>query len=152
MKVIFLDVDGVLNSRDWLVNNRVRTENSVNPEKVKLLAKIVQKTNAEVVLSSTWRYIPEHPMFMYLTDILRQNGIKIHSFTPKLDGDRPKEIMEWIDKRQEEVQFISIEDDFSEDDYRKYGIEDRLVKTSFYGEYGGLQKEHVEKSIRLLNK
>lgn len=80
MKVIFLDVDGVLNSRDWLVNNRVRTENSVNQEKVKLLMEIVQKTNAEVVLSSTWRYIPEHPMFMHLTDILGQNGIKIHFF------------------------------------------------------------------------
>lgn len=152
MKVIFLDVDGVLNSRDWIVNNRVRTENSVNPEKVKLLAEIVQKTNAEVVLSSTWRYIPERPMFMYLTDMLGQSGIKIHSFTPKLDGDRPKEIMEWIYKRQEEIRFVSIEDDFSEDDYRKYGIEDCLVKTSFYGEYGGLQKEHVEKAIRLLNK
>lgn len=151
MKAIFLDVDGVLNSKDWLENNRVRTENSVNPEKVKLLAEIVKNTNATVVLSSTWRYIPEHPMFMYLTDILGVNGIKIHSFTPKLDGDRPKEIKAWIKKQTEEVQFISIEDDFSEEDYRKYGIEDRLVKTSYYGEYGGLQRSHVEQAIKLLN-
>lgn len=151
MKVIFLDVDGVLNSKDWLENNRVRTENSVNPEKVKLLAEIVKNTNATVVLSSTWRYIPEHPMFMYLTDILGVNGIKIHSFTPKLDGDRPREIKEWIEKQTEEVQFISIEDDFSEEDYRKYGIEDRLVKTSYYGEYGGIQRNHVEQAIQLLN-
>lgn len=151
MKVIFLDVDGVLNSKDWLESNRVRKENSVNPEKVKLLAEIVQNTNATVVLSSTWRYIPEHPMFVHLTDILGQNGIKIHSFTPKLDGNRPKEIKAWIEKQQEEVQFISIEDDFSEDDYRKYGIEDFLVKTSYYGENGGLQRNHVEQAIRLLN-
>lgn len=151
MKVIFLDVDGVLNSKDWLENNRVRTENSVNPEKVKLLAEIVKNTNATVVLSSTWRYIPEHPMFMYLTDILGVNGIKIHSFTPKLDGDRPREIKEWIEKQTEEVQFISVEDDFSEEDYRKYRIEDRLVKTSYYGEYGGLQRSHVEKAVQLLN-
>ena len=151
MKAIFLDVDGVLNSKDWLENNRVRTENSVNPEKVKLLAEIVKNTNATVVLSSTWRYIPEHPMFMYLTDILGVNGIKIHSFTPKLDGDRPKEIKAWIKKQTEEVQFISIEDGFSEEDYRKYGIEDRLVKTSYYGEYGGLQRSHVEQAIKLLN-
>lgn len=151
MKVIFLDVDGVLNSKDWLENNRVRTENNVNPEKVKLLAEIVKNTNATVVLSSTWRYIPEHPMFSYLVDILGQNGIKIHSFTPKLEGDRPKEIKAWIEKQTEKVQFISIEDDFSEDDYKKYGIEDRLVKTSYYGEYGGLQRNHVEKAIQLLN-
>ena len=151
MKAIFLDVDGVLNSKDWLENNRVRTENSVNPEKVKLLAEIVKNTNATVVLSSTWRYIPEHPMFMYLTDIFGVNGIKIHAFTPKLDGDRPKEIKAWIKKQTEEVQFISIEDGFSEEDYRKYGIEDRLVKTSYYGEYGGLQRSHVEQAIKLLN-
>lgn len=151
MKVIFLDVDGVLNSKDWLENNRVKTENSVNPGKVKLLAEIVKNTNTTVVLSSTWRYIPEHPMFSYLVDTLGQNRIKIHSFTPKLDGDRPKEIKEWIEKQTEEVQFISIEDDFSEEDYRKYGIEDRLVKTSYYGEYGGLQRNHVEQAIQLLN-
>lgn len=151
MKVIFLDVDGVLNSNDWLENNTVRKENGVNPEKVKLLAEIVQNTNATVVLSSTWRYIPEHPMFAYLTDILGKNGIKIHSFTPKLDGDRPKENEAWIDKQTEEVQFISIEDDFSEDDYRKYGIEDCLVRTSYYGKCGGLQRNHVEKAIQLLN-
>ena len=152
MKIIFLDVDGVLNSKDWLENNRVRTENSVNPEKVKLLEEIVQKTNAEIVLSSTWRYISEHPMFLYLVDILGQNGIKIHSFTPKLDGDRPKEIKAWIEKQIEEIQFASIEDDFSEDDYRKYGIEDFLVRTSYYGKYGGLQRNHVENTIQLLNK
>lgn len=151
MKVIFLDVDGVLNSKDWLENNRVRTENSVNPEKVKLLAEIVQKTNAEVVLSSTWRYISEHPMFMYLSDMLGQNGIKIHSLTPKLDGDRPKEIKAWIEKQTEEIQFVSIEDDFSFADYKKYGIESRLIKTDFWGTNGGLQKKHVNKVIQLLN-
>lgn len=152
MKVIFLDVDGVLNSKDWLEDNRVREENSVNPEKVKLLAEIVQNTNATVVLSSTWRYIPEHPMLVHLTDILGQNGIKIHSFTPKLNGDRPKEIKSWIENQSEEIRFISLDDDFSEDDYRKYGIEDCLVKTSFYGENGGLQRNHVKKAIQLLNK
>lgn len=151
MKVIFLDVDGVLNSKDWLENNRVRKENSVNPEKVKLLAKIVKNTNATVVLSSTWRCIPEHPMYMYLTDILGQNGIKIHSLTPKLGGNRPKEIKAWIDKQSEEIRFISLDDDFSEDDYRKYGIEYCLVKTSFYGENGGLQRNHVEMAIKILN-
>lgn len=152
MKVIFLDVDGVLNSKDWLENNRVGTENSVNPEKVKLLAEIVQKINAEVVLSSTWRYIPEeHPMFLHLMDVLGRNGIKIHSFTPELNGDRPKEIKAWVEKQSEEVKFVSIEDDFSEDDYRKYGIENCLVRTSYYGEYGGLQRNHVEKAIQILN-
>lgn len=152
MKVIFLDVDGVLNSKDWLENNRVRKENSVNPDKVKLLTEIVKNTNAAVVLSSTWRYIPEHPMFMYLNDILKQNGIEIHSFTPKLDGDRPKEIKSWIENQSEEIRFISLDDDFSEDDYRKYGIGDCLVKTLYYGKYGGLQRNHVEQAIRLLNK
>ena len=151
MKVIFLDVDGVLNSKDWLEDNRVRKENSVNPKKVKRLAEIVKNTRAEVGLSSTWRYMPEHPMFLYLVDILGQNGIKIHSFTPKLDGDRPKEIKAWIEEQSEEIRFISIEDDFLEDDYRKYGIEECFIKTSFYGANGGLQEKHVKMAIQLLN-
>jgi len=56
MKVIFLDIDGVLNSK-----------NTPNPRKLpyivdsRLLARfkrLLDRTGAKVVLSSTWRYDP----------------------------------------------------------------------------------------------
>ena len=47
MKAIFLDIDGVLN---------VDSDRTISPEKVKLLSSLIKKTNAEVILSSSWRY------------------------------------------------------------------------------------------------
>lgn len=47
MKIIFLDIDGVLNYEN--------SKSKVEEEKVKLLKEIVDKTGAEIVLSSDWR-------------------------------------------------------------------------------------------------
>lgn len=155
MKIIFLDIDGVLNSMDWFEKTKdMRGYREINPQKVEFLKEIVDKTNAEIVLSSTWRNIPEHPLFLYLADILKDKGLEIKSFTPKLEQNRPKEIKAWLEKNAaEEIEsFVSLDDDFSEEDYKEYAISDCLVKTSFYENDGGLRKEHVEKSIEILNK
>ena len=48
-KVIFLDIDGVLNSN-------CSTEPTIAEDMVKRLAYIVDKTGAFIVLSSSWRY------------------------------------------------------------------------------------------------
>ena len=47
MKVIFLDIDGVLN---------IDSDRTISVEKIKLLSTIIKQTGAEVVLSSSWRY------------------------------------------------------------------------------------------------
>lgn len=159
MKVIFLDVDGVLNSMAWFDQNKEKTGYSeINPEKVELLKEIVENTDGKIVISSTWRQLAkteteeEHHVYSYLVDTLRNYGIEIFSLTPYIGNNRPKEIKAWIENQSEEIRFISLDDDFTEDDYRKYGIEDCLVKTSFYGKNGGLQRKHVEQAIKLLNK
>ena len=60
MKVIFLDVDGVLNSDEYF--DRIQNldiegiESDIDINKVKLLKKAVDTTGAKVVLSSSWRY------------------------------------------------------------------------------------------------
>ena len=46
MKVIFLDIDGVLNTN---------SDREISNDKLKLLSELVSKTGAEVVLSSSWR-------------------------------------------------------------------------------------------------
>jgi hypothetical protein len=69
MKVIFLDIDGVLNHENWF-KKRMTIKNDFNskewndhypfyefdPESVKQLNKIIDKTGAKVVISSTWRH------------------------------------------------------------------------------------------------
>lgn len=160
MKVIFLDVDGVLNSIGWMKKNDGNKHGNceINPENVKMLKEIVDKTGAKIVLSSTWRNVdgkngnPRHQIYDYLVGELRKFGMEIFSRTPLINDDRPKEIKKWIDETSFDIEsFISIDDDFSEKDYEKQGVCNRLIKTQFWDENGGLQRNHVEQAIQLLN-
>ena len=51
-RVLFLDIDGVLNSN--FGNNKRQTE--ISDEKIKLLAYLVRETNSEIILHSGWRF------------------------------------------------------------------------------------------------
>ncbi len=57
-KVLFLDIDGVLNSN--LGNDSHQTEISdgtlIDEEKVKLLALLIRETDSEIILHSGWRF------------------------------------------------------------------------------------------------
>jgi predicted mannosyl-3-phosphoglycerate phosphatase (HAD superfamily) len=50
MKIIFLDIDGVLNNYNTLGEGLNWESNAV-----KILKRIIKETGAKVVLSSTWR-------------------------------------------------------------------------------------------------
>lgn len=164
-KIIFLDIDGVLNSLEYFdqlkntnQSKKIGKYQELDVKKVRLLAEIIANTGAEIVLSSTWRDIGQkegkrcHPMYQYLTDTLDDFGLKIIDHTPYFDYDRPREIKEWLNKQKDkDIRFVSLDDDFSPEAYEKYGIGEHLVRTTFYGVDGGLQKIHVKKAIDILN-
>lgn len=62
VKILFLDFDGVLNiDQDWTMDqdyhkNRDEYGDPFSPDPVKQLARIIEKTGAKIVISSTWRY------------------------------------------------------------------------------------------------
>lgn len=58
MKIIFLDIDGVLATAPCWYMKRDQKYNTYPFDKkaVKVLNKILKETNAEIVLSSDWRY------------------------------------------------------------------------------------------------
>lgn len=160
-KYIFLDIDGVLNCADWFEECKETDEyTEINPEKVRMLKEIVDNTGAEIILSSTWRDLashdgkPEHPMYTYLVNTLKQFGLSIKDHTPYIQDNRTQEIKEWLEgyAGHREYTFVILDDDFSKKEYEKYGIGDRLIKTDFYGMNGGLQREHVNRAIKILNK
>lgn len=75
MKVIFLDIDGVLNTN---------SDREISNDKLKLLSELVSKTGADVVLSSSWRYGWNKPelnqpgtRIYRLKQLLKNNGIVI---------------------------------------------------------------------------
>lgn len=160
-KIIFLDIDGVLNSMDYF--EKVKDcdgYNDINTEKVKLLKEIIDRTGAEIVLSSTWRELSntlgskeEDSKYTYLVNTLENFGLEIKSHTPCLKNNRPKEIKTWLDgqENKDDIRFVSLDDDFFKFQYDKYGIGDYLIKTSFYGSENEFQRKHVDKAVKILN-
>lgn len=59
MRVLFLDVDGVLNGIEWFSRRGTRggiwPRNEVDPHCVDLLNELVVRVDTQIVLSSTWR-------------------------------------------------------------------------------------------------
>ena len=89
MKVIFLDIDGVL------ITRRYASRNMADPRCVEQLNRITDRTNAAIVVSSSWRHLG----FDKISLILKQWGVtgSIISITPtREDNDRLLEIGEWL--------------------------------------------------------
>lgn len=107
-KVIFLDIDGVLNDDGY---NR-RKGIYVDPEMVKNLAYIIRNTGADVILSSSWRlgykkfiennYQSDEKEYTQLYELLSTEGITVKGCTPLSDKSgsaaRPYEIREWLNR------------------------------------------------------
>ncbi|MBQ0050465.1 MAG: hypothetical protein KBT11_00200 [Treponema sp.] len=84
-RVIFLDIDGVLNYEKWRKNQTKYFEKGgfksniepVDERKVKLISKIIRKTGAKVVLSSSWRFILNGDNPLYWQKGSRVNRVKL---------------------------------------------------------------------------
>ena len=162
MKIIFLDVDGVLNSRAYFKQNKGKGHMDISDYHLQMLAKIYHTCDAKIVLSSSWRELDDESnihvywMYQYLLDELARYDMEIIDKTPLIDMLRPLEIKTWLDNHpnKDEIKFVSLDDDFTKEQYDNYGIGDCLVKTTFYCDdvsKGGLQQEHVDRAIEILN-
>lgn len=111
MKIIFLDIDGVLNSGDWYRKRHEEVpqhEQSAqypfyefDPELVSNLNFIIQKTEAKVVVSSTWR-IADLQAILESVGFIGEVIDKTKSFYLKGESytiPRGCEIAEWLDNR-----------------------------------------------------
>jgi hypothetical protein len=85
MKVIFLDIDGVMNCQEEMLamlkqNPKNRSDVSLpSPTKCKLLKQLVDETGAEIVLSSSWRL--SLTAIQNIIDIFRPYGLRLDGFT-----------------------------------------------------------------------
>ena len=93
-------------------------------------------------------------MYRYLEGCLGKYGMEIVDVTPVIMSNRPEEIAAWLEENGNLVKnFVSLDDDFDEKHYKKFGIGGHLVRTEFYVDdetKGGLLEEHVKKAKRIL--
>lgn len=155
MRVIFLDIDGVLNTLSS--EERCGEYIGIDDDKVKRLSDIVKRTNAEIVLISTWKkyWRKEEKLKQlqdytarYLDEKLAKFGLKaVDKIRDKTDGvylSRGEGMLEYIDRNN--VKSFVILDDL-QFDYDGCGLTDYLIKTN---PTVGLTNEQVEKACKIL--
>lgn len=160
MKVIFLDIDGVLNcrtSKSYCHDDICGVITGIDSDKVRRLAKIVEATGAEIVLSSDWKdgwskyYTSSKPSHAkYLDNHLYKKGrLTIKDKTPNTSNGswyRGDEILTYLRSHQDITDYVILDDTFFED-FSTKEIEEHLVLTGYKV---GLTDADVEKAIRIL--
>ena len=154
MKVIFLDIDGVLNSDEYFekINslNVNGIEKEVDVKKIELLKQAIDETGAKVVLSSSWRYTKNAED---LKELLLKYNIYVDS-TPLLGSNkRGLEIMQWVQMHQDVENYVILDDEIF-DTYDEE-LKNNLIKISDGNgiNFGaGLLQKDVEKIIEKLGK
>lgn len=153
MKVIFTDIDGVLNEDTTTTRTQSRVV-FIDEEKLLRLKQIVDATQAKIVLSSTWRYDRDDPRyngdFLELQEAFRNIGLKFYDYTPvdAIGIRRGMEIKAWLGVHPEVDQYIILDDELF--DFEERGLLPRLIKTEFWD--GGLTEDHMQEAIELLLK
>lgn len=144
MKILFLDIDGVLNTE--FTKTRFTPWTGLEPRLVERFCSWMNKWQESakpfLVLSSTWRLDGS------LCQHLMENGIHYQDKTPLLSGrPRGNEIQQWLDHflafdPEREIQ-IAILDDMAD----MHPVGRYLVQT---GSLQGLQEHHLRKVEKLL--
>lgn len=163
-KIIFLDNDGVLNGDQTCRRPAILSGNfglidesylGIDPKCVERVNKIVNITQAKIVLSTSWVIaLGYEETVMHL----RCNGLEgeILGATPrKMSSNRIQEIYFWLDRNREILEarsFVILDDDkkvLSSSWYgdRSNNFDDRVVLTNGHT---GLTDQDVEKAINLL--
>jgi hypothetical protein len=163
-KVIFLDIDGVLNTKWWYTQIDRNTPKdkygyTFDPRSVANLKKIIDETGADIVISSSWKSfgLPE------LEDMWQERRLpgKLIGITPNSVSDemllnadldhmelfhiRGMEIKEWLDKHGKNVSHYVIIDDmdnFFPEQKSHFVLTDPEV---------GITDEDADKAIKILN-
>ena len=152
MKIIFLDIDGVVNC--WDTKERAPSKViGVEQRLITHIKEIVDATGAKIVLSSTWRKdwafdLMNGKDWHYLREEFAKQDLYFLDYTPsRRDSHRGEEIKEWLESTEYDVESYVIIDDeiFDIRDLHK----GHMVKTSFND---GITKGGVDIAIKILKK
>lgn len=151
MNIIFLDIDGVLNSHRKLKEVYDKTHKPHSGYNypfdelcLENLKTLVEATNSKIVITSTWRKDKEGRE--KLIQALKEYELdqRIIGYTPILNKTRGIEIKAYLSTLDHQPNFIILDDDTDME-----SLIDYLIKTNIQV---GLTKENIEEAIIKLTK
>lgn len=118
MRVIFLDIDGVLNCTPVRRQKLSKGDFSViiETQQMQCLKELVKKTNAAIVLTSSWRkfWMPEGSVDgagKRIEAAFASEGLSITDKTPVIEnGSRSLEIEQWLKGKGYIEQYVILDD------------------------------------------
>ena len=164
MRIVFLDIDGVLNHA--CTKERFQGYIGVDEKNLEYFAKFLEIANMEeetkVVLSSSWREDVNREGesvsdgYQYICERLASVGIAIYDITPFFERlwefpNRGEEITAWLSEHKDlDITGYVVLDDEHGMEFKEYGLSKRWVRTSWDSARGGFQPKHVKKALDML--
>ena len=163
-KIIFLDIDGVLNTERWhcqTASNELQDEYGYkfDPVAVTNLSKIIEETGADIVISSSWKFMGLSKMRKMWKD--RKLPGNVIGITPNTVSDefllnvdldnmdimaiRGQEVKEWLMLNKNEITNYVILDDMNDI------LQEQESHFVWIDPEVGITTENVEQAIMMLN-
>jgi len=147
-KILFLDIDGVLNSEEFY-KNEFKTgdrKSRFDSSAISIIKKIIQEYSLEIVISSTWRF---GAIDLLMNELQKNNLIQyVHNdwYTPVIHpAHRGTEIKYWLDLHPDVTEYLIIDDDENILEEQK----NNFVKTCIQK---GLRSEHYNRVRAIFSK
>jgi len=118
MKILFLDVDGVLNSQAFFSARNKRTSpsprNDIDSDALRRLCETIKRVGCLVVVSSSWR--TGEPHRSAVADALAEHGVAVHGYTGTESYRRGLivrgvEVQAWLDENTDGADYVIVDDD-----------------------------------------
>ena len=153
MKVIFLDFDGVMDTAYYghiLEKEGLPCHDEFgavfDPICVGYLKKIVDKTGAEIVVTSSWKSLMS---FGEMLDMWEKRGLPGElidmTSTTSTCRNRGDEIDAWLKECKDECQYVIL-DDIDESNFNEHQLPGLIVVNPYYG----LNQKTAERAIKML--
>jgi len=115
MNVLFLDIDGVLNSRrsslhlqtardTFLTLKSTNPFDDMDPVAINMIRYLCERTGAQIVLSSAWRENWKKE------DLSKRLGLDLFDYTDTKPGTRGEQIQRWLNSHPEVTEYAIVDD------------------------------------------
>ncbi len=150
-KILFLDFDGVLNTEHYqgLLQYQGKPWQDeygafFDPKAVKQLKRIIDATDADIVVESSWKYLGLDAM-KELWEVRNLPGTII-DITPSLLGkNKGIEIASWLSKyAKQDIRYVIIDDEY-------VILDSQVSHFILTNPYEGITEEQANRAISMLN-